>query len=237
MAFLVFIFPEGVQVPQDAISEIIIMAVFLFAFFVGFFTTRQNDRYTSIAEYIAERDGAFSFLYRVSFLVPRIQNEVREIIRNHYKKILDNNDWAYHEFHTSTTITELTKSFGSLADKEIEGQAKVLASYVMIWDTTLQLQKLRKKIILLCHEKLILSQWLLVFILAAITVFSLNLLHAESFMVDLFKLIFTASVFLIIILLRQLDNLSIFGSGFSKNIANDVLRILDEVDEKESLIR
>ena len=105
-----YVFYVNIDIPTDITSEIILASVFFFALFIGYFITRQNERYIKIAELLASRDGAFSYLYRISGLVPRIQKEVREIIRSHYKKISESNNWAYHEFNPSTTLTELTRA-------------------------------------------------------------------------------------------------------------------------------
>lgn len=226
----------NVDVGTEQASEIILASVFFFALFAGFFITRQDERYTRIIEAIAEREGAFSFLYRVSGLVPRIRGEVAEIIRRHYEKILSSNDWAYHEFHPSTTLTELTESFGSLTNDEIDGQAKISTSYEVIWETLLELQQLRKRIIAAYHERLLPFQWVVIYILAGILVFSFGFLEADSLMIDVMKIIFGTSVYLVIILIKQLNDLSIFGKDFSKTIALDVLRILDEVDRREAKV-
>lgn len=232
VVYSLFVF--GVNVDTEQASEIIIASVFFFALFSGFFITRQNERYTRIINALADREGAFSYLYRVSGLVPRIQKEVREIVRGHYEKIMSSNNWAYHEFNPSVTLTELTKSFGSVTNDEIGGQAKISTSYEMIWATLLQLQQLRKRIIAAHDERLLLFQWIVIYISAGILVFSLDFIQADSLMIDVMKIVFGTSVFLVVILIKQLNDLSIFGKDFNRKIARDVLRILDEVDIKET---
>jgi len=103
-----------IDINTDLASEIVVASVFFFALFSGFFITRQNERYTRVTQEIADSDGAFSYLYRISGLVPRIQKIVREIIRDHYQKIAETNNWAYHILHPSMTLTRLTQAFGSL---------------------------------------------------------------------------------------------------------------------------
>lgn len=227
------IFVLFLDIGTASASEIILASVFFFALFSGFFITRQNERYTRIINTLADREGAFSYLYRVSGLVPRIQKEVREIIRDHYSKIMHSNNWAYHEFNPSRTLTQLTKVFGSLTNEEIGGQAKISTSYEMIWHTLLQLQQLRKRIIAAYNERLLLFQWIIIYVLAGILIFSFDFIQADSLMIDVMKIVFGTSVFLVVILIKQLNDLSIFGKDFSRKIARDVFRILDEVDIKE----
>lgn len=225
------LFVFSVDLSTNLASEIIVASVFFFALFSSFFITRQNERYTRIVEILADRDGSFSYLYRISSLVPRIQKDVREIIREHYNKILSSNNWAYHEFNPSQTLTKLTKAFGDISNEEIEG--KTSSAYETIWQTIFQLQQTRKRVIVILNERLLVFQWLIIYILALILIISFNFLYSESLIINLLKIIFSTTVFLVIILLKQLNDLSIFGKNFSHHIAKDVINILDETDSKK----
>lgn len=220
------------NISLDFASQLIVASVFFFALFSGFFIARQNDRYNKIVDIIAERDGLYSTLYRVFSLLPRIQSEMREIIRAHYTRILNNNDWAYNEFHPSTTITGLTKTMGSVTDEETD-LVKNNNLFDGIWGVIQALQENRKKIIATYQQRLLLFQWILVYVFAGLTIVSFHFLETDLFWVNILKIIFGTSVFLVIILIKQLDDLSIFGKDFSRDIAHDVLRIIDEADIKE----
>jgi len=230
--YSVFIFFVDINIEIDVASELIVSSVFFFALFSGFFISRQNDRYTRIIGIIAERDGLFSYLYRVFGLVPRMQLEMREIIKAHYTKILKSNNWAHNEFNPSTTITRLTQIMGSITKEEsdkIDGHSP----YDGIWDAILQIQQLRKKIIAAYNERLLLFQWVLIYVFAGLVILSFHFLQTDYLLVDMLKVIFGTAVFLVVILIKQLNDLSIFGKDFSRHIAHDVLRILEEVDAKE----
>ena len=236
LAFIVifsfFVFEVKLNISLDFASQLIVASVFFFALFSGFFISRQNDRYNKIVDIIAERDGLYSTLYRVFGLIPRIQSEMREIIRAHYTRILDNNDWAYNEFHPSTTITRLTKVMGSVTDEEA-ALVKNNNLFDGIWGTIQALQANRKNIIAAYQQRLLLFQWILIYVFAGLTIISFHFLQIDLFWVNILKIIFGTSIFLVVILVKQLDSLSIFGKDFSRNIARDVLRILEEADIKE----
>jgi len=70
----------------DNYSDIVVATTFFFTLFSGFFITRQNDRYSAIADEISNTDGLFSLLYRVAGAVPSVQDKVREALRDHYQK-------------------------------------------------------------------------------------------------------------------------------------------------------
>ncbi len=215
------------------ISDLLASSVFFFALLSGFFIARQNERYNKITDIIAVRDGLYSTLYRIFMIYPRIHSEIRVIIKSHYEKILDNNDWAYNEFHPSATIINLTKVMSSVTDEEADS-VKNNTIFDGIWGTIQALQINRKNIIATYQQKLILFQWILIYVFALLTIVSLTFLQTDSFFVDVLKIIFGTAVFLVVVLIKQLDDLSIFGKNFSRNIARDVINILNEVDMKES---
>lgn len=230
VAYSFFVFE--VQLSITDYSDIIVATTFFFTLFMGFFISRQNDRYSDITEIIAERDGLYSFLYRVYGLIPRVQDNLREIIRKHYKKILDSDDWAYNEFHPSNTISRITKEMGGLTADEtqsIDGHSY----YDGIWDAIKELQQNRKKIIAAYAERLAGFQWAIIYILAILLAVSLDFVPANSFLVQILKILFGTAVFISVVLLKELDNLTLFGEHAGEESAQDIFRIIDEKDVAE----
>ncbi len=214
----------------DSYSDIIVAVTFFFTLFAGYFITRQNDRYTSIAEEISNTDGTFSLLYRISGAVPSVQKKVRETLQKHYQKILDNNNWAYHILNPSTTITYIFNAYNGAKGSDAE---KIGQFGDAFGGGFLQIQISRKKMIMLYNEKLLKLHWALIYILAGLMVVSFNFIPNHSFIVDVLKIFFGVAVLFVIILLKQLDDLSIFGKNFNKETADDMLRIIEEKDIKE----
>jgi len=232
LTFSAFVFLAKLDISIDLASQLAVASVFFFALFSGFFIARQNDRYNKIVDIIAERDGLYSTLYRVFMIFPRIQSEMRQIIKEHFTRILDNNDWAYNEFHPSTTITRLTKAMGSVTDEEAD-RVKNNNLFDGIWGAIQALQTNRKSIIATYSQRLLAFQWALIYVFAVLTVVSFHFLQADLFWVNILKIVFGTAVFMVVLLIKQLDDLSVFGKDFSSNIARDVLRILEEADVKE----
>lgn len=228
--YTLFVFGVRTVVPEY--SDIVVATTFFFAVFSGFFITRQNERYSAILEELSNSDGLFSYVYRISGLLPRIQKEVREIIRDHYTKIVETGNWAYHILNPSVTLIKLAKAFGSVSEEEIS-KPGVEPAYESIWDTISQLQIIRKKIIALYNTRLLFSQWLLIYVLGSLVVVSFGFVPSSSLLINILKIIFGASVFMVWVLLKQLDNLTIFGKDFSKKSAQDLFRIIDEKDVEE----
>ena len=210
------------------------MAVtFFFTLFSGFFITRQNDRFTSIAEEISNTDGDFSLLYRIAGVVPWAQDKIRDALRDHYKKILESNNWAYHLLNPSTTITKVFNAYREVNDKNDDDADKLSHFSDASGGAFDDVQQSRKKMIMLYQQKLLPLQWAIIYILGLLMVVSFNFIPNHTIIVDIMKIFFGVAVLFVILLLKQLDDLSIFGKDFNKQTANDMLRIIDEKDLKE----
>lgn len=87
--------------------------------------------------------------------------------------------------------------------------------------------------VMLYDEKLLPLQWALVLILGTLMIISFNFIPNHTFVIDVLKVVFGIAVLFVILLLKQLDELSIFGKDFNKKTANDILRIIEEKDIAE----
>ncbi len=223
------IFVAKVHVVVVDYSDIIIGTTFFFTLFIGYFITRQNDRYSEIADQLTTNDGYFSYFYRITSVVPRVQIEVRQIVQNHYKKIVESRDLSYHVTHPSNTITQMTATLGSVTEEELSSPAAG-AAWPFLFEVISDVQLTRKKILNLYGEKLVIFQWSIVYILALLLVVSFNFVPSDTILVSILKICFGTAVFFSVILLHQLDNLTLFGDTVGMDSVHDVLRIVEEKD-------
>ena len=226
------LFVFNVNFTIESYSDIIVGTTFFFTLFIGFFITRQNDRYSSINDQLTSTDGYYSYLYRVTGLVPRIQKEAREIIRDHYTKIKESNNPAYHVMNPSNTITRMTNALGSVTEEELNKPAAGTA-WQFLFEVISDLQLLRKKTLNLYEETLVPFQWAIVYILGILLVVSFDFVPASFMLVNILKIFFGTAVFISIILLRQLDDLTLFGDSAGMRSVEDTFRIIDEKDAIE----
>jgi|GEM_PF-411850 len=228
-----------INITIDAYGELIAAIVFFFALFAGFFIARQNERFNDIDETVSKESAIFSYLYRVSGLIPEIQDQIREIVMNHCQKIKESKNWAYHTENPSTTITDLSNAFAKIDEEKyrekVEKPAMSSASEV-IWDAIMELQLTRKRIVVLKNQKMLPFQWGLIYLLGLLLVVSFNFIPNPELKiyVALLKILFGTSVFMVIILLKQLNDLTLFGKKYSEKGADDVLWVVEERD-KENL--
>jgi hypothetical protein len=121
---------------------------------------------------------------------------------------------------------------GSVTDEEAN-RVKNNNLFDGIWGAIQALQTNRKSIIATYSQRLLTFQWALIYIFAFLTVISFHFLQTDLFWANLLKVLFGTAVFMVVLLIKKLDDLSVFGKDFSRNIAHDVLRILEEADVKE----
>jgi hypothetical protein len=223
------VFVAKVHVVVADYSDIIIGTTFFFTLFIGYFITQQNDRYSEIADQLTTNDGYFSYFYRITSFVPRVQTEVRDIVQSHYKKIVESGDLAYHVTHPSNTITKLTATLGSVTEEELASPVAE-AAWPFLFEVISDVQLTRKKILNLYGEKLVIFQWSIVYILALLLVVSFNLVPSDTIFVSILKICFGTAVLFSVILLHKLDNLTLFGDTVGMDSVHDVLRIVEEKD-------
>jgi len=227
-----------VDVTIEAYAEMIAATVFFFALFAGFFIARQNERFNDIDETISKENALCCYLYRTSGLITEIQDRIREIIMKHYQNIKKSGNWAYHTENPSTTITDLTEAFADLDKEEYleKTEKPAMANAIeIIWDAMKDLQLTRKRIVVLKKQKMLPFQWWLIYLLGFLLIASFNFIpNAEGALyIDLLKILFGTTVFMVIILLKQLNDLTIFGRKYTEKGADDVFWVIEEKDKEE----
>ena len=231
IVYSIFVFKANFTVSDY--SDIIVGTTFFFTLFIGFFITRQNDRYSEINDQLTTTDGYYSYLYRVTGLVPRIQKEVKKIVSDHYMKIRENHDPAYHVTHPSDTITKMTETLGSITEEEAGSTPAAGSAWQFLFEVISDLQLSRKKILNLYGEKLVPFQWAITYILGTLLVISFDFVPGQILLVNILKIFFGTSVFISIVLLKQLDNLTLFGDEAGMSSVEDTFRIVEEKDAAE----
>jgi len=226
-----------VDVTIEAYAELIAATVFFFALFAGFFIARQNERFNDIDETISKENALCCYLYRTSGLIPEIQDKVREIVMKHYQRIKKSGNWAHHTENPSTTITDFTDVFAEL-DKEqyLEKAEKPAMSNAIeiIWDAIRDLQLTRKRIVVLKKQKMLPFQWWLIYLLGFLLIVAFNFIPnpEKELYIDALKVLFGTTAFMVVILLKQLNDLTLFGRKYTEQGADDVFWVIEEKDKE-----
>lgn len=217
-------------------SEIILASTFFFTLFAVFFIERQNHRFSQIASLLSKQDGGFSYMYRVTGSNKTAQEDVRNVIKDHYTKVLDTGDWAYHLKNPSTSISDLTAILNREIEKELKSKKHgVLSeSQAFVWEALYYMQTTRKELMKQMHERLLPYQWALVYVMGILLVVSFDFIPTDDlFIINFLKIIFGLAVFLVITLLHKIDDLALFGKDFATSTVTDIFRIIEERDREE----
>ena len=206
----------------------ITISTFVFTICAGFFISRQGSRYSEIRKSVSSIDGNFSSLYRSSgHLGIETQEKMGELIKIYYKNILESKLWNYNLIHKTTTLTDLHKLLDSVTRGTLSPIENIAASRIMLSLGNIQLE--RKTLVALYEERIPLFQLITTYFLSFTLLFSLflaipsNNLLVESFL----KGVFSTSVVIILILLKQLDHLELFEGIIGEHSARDVIEIIE----------
>lgn len=208
----------------------ITITTFFFSIFTGFFITRQGSRYTKIREIIGTFDGKMSSVYRVSGNISSvIQQKIGDVIHEHYQKIMETQSWDYHFTHKSNTISKihtiLEEDIGGNKQESLRNQSigRILAN---LGDC----QVLRKNMVMLYQERIPSFQWFLIIFFVIILVATITVIPSSGFVLgSILKAAFVVSMFSVIVILHNLDNLHLFEKFIGENSTRDVLDLIEGV--------
>lgn len=203
------------------------MATFLFAIFLTYFITRQNNRFSKIRMEIAANDGNFSTVYRVfrNFGL-EVQKEAGGIISTHYKKILKTHNWLYHTQYKSSTLTLLNELISRVGSKK-DATAAEQFSIRQIQQALANIQVLRKTIWSLQKERITFGQWFLIIFLALVLLVTISLIPNAFFIVYCLKVLFGFIIVMVLVLLFRIDRFLLFKDSYGLKSSQDVIAIIE----------
>ncbi|XOU94567.1 MAG: hypothetical protein ACNFW9_00710 [Candidatus Kerfeldbacteria bacterium] len=212
---------------SDDYSQVFLtISTFLFAIFTGFFISRQGQRYSAIREQITKFDGEMSSIYRkFGHLGKEAQESAKEIIHDHYEKILTHKKWDYHFINPSNTITDCHQLLESVAkDKSLPSLQNFAVQRILVSLESVQVA--RKGMVALHQERIPRFQWVLVYFLVAILLVAVSTIPSEGFLIgSILKGAFSSSALFVVILLNSFDRLHFFEGTIGENSARDILDI------------
>jgi hypothetical protein len=210
-------------------KTLLTISTFLFAIFAGFFISRQSSRYGEIRKSISAIDGNFSGIYRASgHMGHDFQKDTAVFIKIYYQNILNSHSWDYNFNHKTEILTSIhniiEKNFG---DKNLTGVQNAALSRIMISLNNIQLE--RKNLVALYEERIPLFEWIPIWFLAGVLIFTLSITIPSYMSVtdSILKGIFGTSIFVIVLLLHQLDSLKLFEGIIGEHSAKDAIDIME----------
>jgi amino acid transporter len=204
------------------------LSTFLFALFTGFFISRQAGRYGEIRKLTANFDGIMSSIYRTfGHFGTQAQQKAGEIIKNHYQMIVKDG-WDYPFTHKTSTLTDLHHLIENTVKRKGTGGVKAAATTRMISGLH-DAQKTRKNMVALREERIPNFQWVLIYILTIILILTVSAIPSAYLLLgSIIKAAFIMSIFVVIVLLKKLDELKLFAGNIREHSAQDVVDIIED---------
>jgi len=218
------------KVPQvlPQIDKIYItITTFFFSIFTGFFVSQQMVRYAKLREAISEFDGRMSSIYRSSENYSKeVQEHVGKIILDHYKKMIQTQEWDYHLKNKSNTLTKLHTV---LEEKIGDENAETLRGHAIgsIVHNLSKCEGYRKKKIMLCQERIPDFQWFIISFFICILILAVSAIPSEGLILEsILKAAFGVSILSVASILHHLDNLHLFEHFIGEHSAQDVVDLI-----------
>lgn len=201
---------------------ILTVSTFLFAIIAGFFIARMNSRYDKIREVVSEEDSIMLSIFRTSqFFGKAFVNKVRELIDTYYITALDYDLGNYHK-QTESVIKTIYSELNKLKMKGIKSQ---LAVDEML-DLLSSVEEKRNESSVMATEKLKMGQWAVLDILAGIIVFTVFYTKLPEFYSIVTTVLLSTILVLVILILRDLQNLRLGGEILLVESAEQVFEFM-----------
>jgi hypothetical protein len=226
--FLCFYFIDIQWVGVDLIFVSILFLVFVTV--SGFFVTIQGNRHSSISLNVAEFDGELSFLYRSSNVFGKeVQEKIKQEIIKHYQSIKDSSETKSYFIYKNKTIENINNILVDLGEGEglnFSQKSFLSRAYFSI----AELQKKRKILISAFGLRIPSMQWYVLDVLALTVILTIDFLPNNGFVGVLLQAALSTIVLSVLILIRRLNNLSLFGNIIGESTSKDVLDIINTKD-------
>lgn len=205
------------------------LATFLFTIFTGFFISNQTNRYGKIRDTLSQYDGKMSGIYRAAMSYGEEgQRKIGEIISAYYKKIVDSKAWDYHFNNKSTTITDLHKELSAIVNAKEKLSEVEKQSIARITSALMDMQVLRKQLVVLREERIPTFQWFLIMLFGATLIVTVLFIPSQGFFIgSMLKSSLMVSVLSVILILKNFDNLEFFEGRVGAHSAEDVISIIE----------
>lgn len=194
------------QGDSDQVQLILTVSTFLFAILAGFFIARLNQRYDMVQELLAEEDAHWLTFYKTAaFFDNGFRAKLADLLDEYYVRAFDS-DTLYFYKQTAPTFLKIYDAFAQA--KVVDPDRNALEPMI---DILMQLEERRNKISVRALEKVRLGQWTMLFILAAIILFSLYYLKDQTWVSVASTVLLSTALVLVLLTMRDLQNFRLGG--------------------------
>ncbi len=229
VAFIIFFIVSFMVTGVGSSNEmqiIFTVSSFLFAILAGFFISRFNTRYDEVRQQIVAEDANFLALYKTSvFYGKEFTLKMVELIDSYYI-------YAYDKFGFGgeTDYKYNAKTFLAIYDElnEIK-QYRTESSFGLMLSYLVDIEKSRNIRAVLVFEKVTRGQWAVLMSLALIIIFSVFYMQTPLFFSQVAAVLLSTVVILILLILRDLQNLRLGGQPMAIESGQEVFDVIGKL--------
>ncbi len=179
------------------------VSTFLFGVFAAFSISDRHGRINGIRENDSPERAGLESLYGIMIVFGKdVQKRVAKKIDNYLMAILDYTIWDYHK--TGKEFNDLVETALSVKVKN-QAQAETYNGLSFVINSILNA---RKQTTGLIDERMSKLEWLVLFVLGGVIVFSLLLTGTTTIQAISIVVLMTFTIMLLLVVIYRLDNLS-----------------------------
>ncbi len=221
--FLAFIYgvQDSVFLPFAGVDTILTVSTFFYAVLAGFYIARLSGRYDEIRRLVADEDAAHLTLYKTSQIIDSaFAKRVSTILDAYY---IVSYDHALSEYSYKQSAKYYLALWEEAKKMRTTKHQSVFQNFL---STLSQVEKDRNSVSAVAAEKLSSGQWGILLVLSGIIIVSLfNLMQPEWYS-WISTALFSTVVVLVLLTIRDLQNLMIGGKSLLEESGQEVLEFL-----------
>ncbi len=206
--------------PSNEIQNILTISTFLFAIIAGFFIARLGTRYNEVRRYIAEEDALALSIYQTSRAFGKqFVDKMREVIDKYYI--------AAYDKLIGNAYKENAPYFLQMWDLIIRlNRKKNPEAYGRRLEDMTSLEKARNTSSGVQTERMGIGQWVLLFLLTGIILFSIFYLKTDSLHSQIIAVLLSTALILVLLILRDLQNFMLGGGALLDESGQEIFEFI-----------
>lgn len=217
---LLFVFPHSF-IPSELGNTILTITTFLFGIIGGFYIVVTTTDYNSVKNILAsETAGWISLHQNISIYDKQLADKFSRLVDVYVRRAFDYEIIDYAK-GTHVEFEALERMV-----RDIPLKNELSSVYEKIRDVMDEIIKSRQQLTVLGAKTLSPFQWVVLFVLATLLIFSLYGLRSGEIFFDIVTVAISSSVVLILLLIRDLDlyiwNEKTFGYDIFENVLKSV---------------
>ncbi|MFH1426091.1 MAG: hypothetical protein ABIG66_01520 [Candidatus Kerfeldbacteria bacterium] len=208
--------------PSNDIELILTISSFLFAILAGFFISRLSSRYDGVRQAVAQEDALLLSIYKTSQIVAKpLAKKIGDMIDKYYIVAYDfslsESNKAYKV--NAAYFMKMWELAGTAIRQQKPGAVEMI-------DQLKSLEVSRNTSSAVSTERMGAGQWVVMFILTGIILFSVFYLKMPELYSQVIAVLLSTALILVMLIMRDLQNMMLGGKHLLEESGQEVLEFI-----------